>query len=343
MLQSRLKKVQQTLKNDNLDAFVICDPIHLFYLTGVFIGFGILVIRPKSAQLYIHQMTFGECQAIKHIQLLELSSSIQLINSKESKRVGFESSSVTVERLTYLKSHFKGHKLIRSSLISTMRQLKDAQEIKILSANAILHSKIFATLQKWIKVGVTEQEIANQFEYLLRKEGAQENAFDPIVAAGSGGSIPHYRPSSTRKIKKNEPILIDIGLRKDGYNTDMTRVISIGKMEPKVDKLYSIVQEAYESALQCAVVGEKLSTLDLAAREVLKFYGYEKEFIHGLGHGVGIETHELPYFRPLNNIKGKLEAGMVITIEPGIYLPNSMGVRYENMVYITESGPKVLG
>ena len=342
MLQTRLKKLQQSLKNEKLTAFVVCDPIHLFYLTGAEIGFGILIVTPKSAKLFIHEMTFGECAKVKHIELKELTPSIQVLKTNNIARVGFEAASVTVERLAYLKKHFKGDKLVKSALVSNMRQIKDAHEIKLISDNAKLHSKVFVTLQNWIKEGVTEKQVANHFEYLLRKEGADENAFDPIIAAGKGGAVPHYRPSSTRKIKRNEPILIDIGLRKGGYNTDMTRVISIGKMEPKVLKLYEIVKQAYGAAFNCAQVGEKLATLDQAAREVLTFYGYEEAFIHSLGHGVGIETHEQPFFRPLNNIKGELQEGMIITIEPGVYLPNIGGVRYENMVLITKNGPKVL-
>ncbi len=224
------------------------------------------------------------------------------------------------------------------SPIRRIREIKEPDEIDKLRAAADLGSKGFDYVCTLLTEGISEEKIARELEFFWRKKGGEKLAFDPHIAFGAGTAQPHYH-SSNRVLKKDEPVLIDIGVVVDHYYSDMTRVVFFGEPKPEIEKIYRIVFEAYSAALELCRPGTKIGDLDHAARGVIEQEGYQDYFPHSLGHGVGLEIHESPTLRSKGeDVERGLEEGMVITIEPGIYLPGSFGVRLEDTIVITQEG-----
>ncbi len=226
-----------------------------------------------------------------------------------------------------------------NGLVEKMREVKDRPEIKIIEASADLMSQILGEVIERLEPGRTEREIAWQIETLSRENGAEGMAFSPIVASGPNSALPHAMPTN-RKIGVSEPVLLDVGLKTDGYCCDMTRTVFLGRPGPKLREIYRTVRQAQLSALQKVRAGMKSTLLDSFAREVIKDAGFGEYFGHSLGHGVGLATHESPRVGPEKPVE--LKPGMVVTIEPGIYLPGKGGVRLEETVVITGDGSKIL-
>ena len=224
-------------------------------------------------------------------------------------------------------------------LVDQMREVKDGPEVKAIKASADLMSEILAEVIADLKPGRTEREIAWQIEELAREAGAEDLAFPSIVASGPNGALPHAVPTN-RKIRAKEPIVLDVGVKIDGYCSDMTRTVFLDTPGPKFRKIYGIVREAQLSALKKIRPGTKSTVPDAAARGVIKEAGFGDYFGHSLGHGVGLATHEQPRLGPEKPVK--LEEGMVVTVEPGIYIPGKGGVRLEEMVVIEGDGPRIL-
>jgi Xaa-Pro aminopeptidase len=185
---------------------------------------------------------------------------------------------------------------------------------------------------------VVEKELAKRFEIFCLENGAEGLSFSPIIAFGPNSAMPHYR-SQDAQLKKGDVVLIDIGVVCDGYHSDMTRVLFFEQEDPYLSKLYEIVKRAQHSALQMCRPGTKMGQLDRAARSVMKEEGVEELFIHSLGHGIGLEVHEFPRIKFDGEDKDVvLETGMVFTVEPGLYVPGTGGVRYEDTILITDAG-----
>jgi Xaa-Pro aminopeptidase len=221
--------------------------------------------------------------------------------------------------------------------LKLQRSIKDDNEIKLLREAAQLGSKGFEFLRELIKEGISEKECAIELEIFWKKLGSKGVAFDPIIAFGPNSSIPHYR-AGKEKLKKDQIILLDLGVNYQHYHSDMTRVIFFGKPNHLLHEIYDIVKNAKQAALDLCKPGTTLGELDRAARDVIAQGGYADKFIHSLGHGVGLDIHEYPTVKnapPFAQIP--LEKGMVITIEPGIYLPGIGGIRLEDTVVITEN------
>jgi len=222
-------------------------------------------------------------------------------------------------------------------IIETVRSVKDESEIATIRSAAAISTKALAQTLPYIKPGVTESELAGMLDFQIRKLGAR-NSFETIVAFGPNGSRPHHQPG-TRKLRKKDAVLIDFGAKYKGYCSDITRCFVIGGMTAFYKKVYDVVEQAQAAAIKTIRPGVKITQVDAAAREVidktdLPVYG------HGTGHGFGLEIHESPFLKP--DGKGKLKAGQVITIEPGIYIPGKLGVRIEDDVLVTETGHKIL-
>ncbi|MBS3813194.1 aminopeptidase P family protein, partial [Candidatus Bipolaricaulota bacterium] len=193
----------------------------------------------------------------------------------------------------------------------------------------------FAYLMDYVKPGMTESEIAVELEFFMKKQGAESVSFDPIVALGANSALPHATPGD-REVREGDILLIDMGAKYRGYCSDMTRTVFIGEPTDKMQEVYEIVLEAQEVGLAALGPGESTKEVDGKARDVIEEHGYGDKYGHGLGHGVGLEIHEKP--RLAQTEDNVLEEGMVVTVEPGIYLPGWGGVRIEDMVYITEKG-----
>ncbi len=225
------------------------------------------------------------------------------------------------------------------SVIEDMREIKEEIEIAALKAAALMISRILDELIPLLKPGMTEQEVAWEIKKLARAAGADGLSFPPIVASGPNGALPHAEPSN-RKLRQGEPVIIDTGVKLDGYCSDITRTVFLGNPDKEFVDIYRTVRAAQLAALKSAKPHMQSVDLDFIARNFIKEAGYGDYFGHGLGHGVGLATHEGPRVGPRNPVT--LKPGNVITIEPGIYIPGKGGVRLEEMVRITETGSEIL-
>jgi Xaa-Pro aminopeptidase len=224
-------------------------------------------------------------------------------------------------------------------LVEGMREIKDQHEIHSMTAAADLMSEILSAVIKKLRPGKTEKEIAWEIEGLAREGGADSLAFPSIVASGPNSALPHAVPTD-RKIRAKEPITFDVGVKVDGYSCDMTRTIFLDGATPKFRKIYKTVRTAQLAALKQIRPGIKSTVPDSTARQIIRDAGFGDYFGHSLGHGVGLATHEGPRLGPEEPVE--LEEGMVVTDEPGIYIPGLGGVRLEEMVVIEKDGPRIL-
>jgi Xaa-Pro aminopeptidase len=223
-----------------------------------------------------------------------------------------------------------------ANVVAKMRVIKDDYEIALIRKAAKIQEAALMAVLPTIKPGRTESDIAADLEAEMKRRGSSEPAFQSIIAAGASGSLPHYRPAS-KKVAANKSLLIDWGAVYQGYNADMTRTFALGKWPAKIAEIYTIVLEAQEAAAAALAPGKSTKEIDSISRNHIAKAGFAEFFGHGLGHGLGLNGHEDP--RLTNMLAGvKLEVGMVVTIEPGIYLPGEGGVRIEDDYAITEDG-----
>lgn len=226
-----------------------------------------------------------------------------------------------------------------AGLAEGLRGVKEEEEVRKLRAAVKLGSELFGVAEKAIRPGVRETEVAAELEYAARRRGAQGMSFETIVAAGGRSARPHG-VASAQRIPRKGFIVLDFGVILAGYCSDMTRTVHVGKPGAEARRMYDAVRRAQESAIKAVRAGVEAGAVDEAARSVLKKTGYGKFFTHSTGHGVGLEIHELP--RIARGQREKLEDGMVITIEPGIYVPGRGGVRIEDMVVVRRDGCEIL-
>jgi Xaa-Pro aminopeptidase len=224
-------------------------------------------------------------------------------------------------------------------LVEGMREIKDQEEVRSMAAAADLMSEILTAVIEKLRPGKTEKKIAWEIEGLAREGGADGLAFPSIVASGPNSALPHAVPTG-RKIRTKEPITFDVGVKIDGYSCDMTRTVFLDGVTPRFKRIYKIVRAAQLAALREIRPGVKSTVPDSIARQIIREAGFGDYFGHSLGHGVGLATHESPRLGPEKPVE--LKQGMVVTDEPGIYIPGLGGVRLEEMVLIEADGPRVL-
>lgn len=346
--KERVKNLQKELAHQKVDALLVDDVINLYYLTGLQLSEGKLIVHKKGAHLLADSRYYELCKKscpfpVKLYSGLKSLEDLLKDECSFVKTFAFDSTSTTYQNYENLKKSFKkvGRKIeleAVAGLVSNLRGIKDTDEIKRLRAAAVLGAKGFDFICSQLRKGITEIELANAVEIFWKQHGAKGLAFDPIIAFGANGAMPHYRAGNV-KLKKGDPVLIDIGVLLDHYHSDMTRVVYFGEPDPQILEIHAIVQEAQKRALKLCKPGSTIGALDRAAREYIEKQGYGDKFIHRLGHGVGLQIHEWPSLKneePYKNVK--LEEGVVITIEPGIYISGLGGVRIEDTVVITKKG-----
>lgn len=254
--------------------------------------------------------------------------------------LGFDGTSLCYDTYTRVKKAVTPVKLKPASgVVTGVRLCKDAFEFELIRASVKALDRGFKAVQRFLRPGVAEKEAAFKVETFFRKNGADSLAFDTIIASGARGALPHGL-ASDKKIKKGELVVVDMGVTVNGYNSDETRTFSIGRATRRQKEVYGTVLEAGLSAIEKVRAGVKASRVDAAARGWIRRAGYGKFFGHATGHGVGMAVHEGPVVGP--GSKDVLEEGMVVTIEPGIYIPGWGGVRIEDMVAVRRDGPEVL-
>jgi Xaa-Pro aminopeptidase len=258
---------------------------------------------------------------------------------------GYDSTRTTVAELARLRAALPSHLRrafltpLAAPLVEPLRWVKDEDELRILGEAALLSCKLFEHLLGFIRPGLAEFEVAAELEYQARRRGAEGMSFESIVASGPRSSLPHGRATESL-LPRRGFLTLDFGIIRDGYCSDMTRTVHLGKPNARERETYQAVLEAQESAVGAVSGGARCGDVDEAARSVLRKAGLAEAFSHSTGHGVGLEIHELP--RIGSGQTTRLAAGMVITIEPGVYFPGQFGVRIEDMVAVTRSGGQVL-
>jgi Xaa-Pro aminopeptidase len=341
----RIQKVQKLLVASDLDGIIVDCPLDIFYLTGLKLSLGRLVIDVKQAHLFVDGRYIemceknAPCKAILTAGYGPKSTFEVWIKKKNLKSIAFDSSFTSYENYLGLK-HLPLNPL--PSPIKELRQIKEGDEIKALKKAAILGKKGCAFAQTLFKEGISEIEIAGEMEIFWKRNGAEGLSFEPIIAFGANSSQPHHRAGKT-VLKTGDTVLVDSGVMLDGYASDLTRVFFFGKPHKEIKKIYDIVDRARSAAFNLCKPGTKIGDIDQAARDLITKEGYGERFNHGLGHGVGLEVHELPVVRSTAPYKDVVcVPGMVFTIEPGIYLPGLGGVRLEDNIVITKTGHEVL-
>ncbi len=349
IFKKRIEYLQKIMADEKCSGLIIDDQINLYYLTGLFLSAGFLLIHPQGAVLLVDSRYFEQCQS-KSPFPVELATQsfgvIDLIASgkiKEIRTLGFISGQTTYSSFLELEKkvkHFNQKKFSMvlkpvSNLPLKLRAIKDFEEIDQLKEAARLGSEGFDYVKSLLQEGISEIELAIELEIFWKHRGSKAIAFDPIIAFGANSSMPHYK-TGHRQLKKGDCVLIDIGVNLNHYHSDMTRVLFFGEPASLLKNIYEIVLQAQEEALKQCRPGAAITDLDKAARSIIEKAGYGEKFTHSLGHGVGLDIHELPTIRKQNNTPFKtLKEGMVITIEPGIYLPGIGGIRIEDTIVIT--------
>jgi Xaa-Pro aminopeptidase len=344
----RLKKLEQSLEGLSCDALLIEDPINLYYLVGIELSEGKILIHKNGSHLIVDSRYYEACLKKSPIPVVlsKVDILIELLRSKDFSfisKFGFNNEKTTYKRYLELRSILvkTGRKIELLPLetpVEKLRIIKDQDEIKTLREAADLGSEGFDFVCSILKEGITEAEVAMELEIFWKRKGSKGLAFDPIIAFGPNSSMPHYRAGNV-SLKQGDAVLIDIGVNWKHYHSDMTRVVFFGQPDPKINQIYQIVKKAQELSLQLCKPKTTIAQLDDAARGYITSQGFGDQFTHNLGHGVGLEIHEAPGLRnisPQGDVL--LKPGMVITIEPGIYLSDVGGVRIEDTVVITDEG-----
>jgi Xaa-Pro aminopeptidase len=346
MFERRLQDVRRHLDTLRLDALLVSHIPHVRYLTGFTGSNGLCIIARKNQHFLTDHRYRDQSKAeikgfeihVSRIGLIEEAGKRRLL--KAQSRVGFESQNLSVFAFNKMKKLLPVSALVPTlSVIESIAAIKDEFEIESIKSAVRITEKVFQKLLHVLKPGLTELEVAAEIGYLHRRYGAEADAFDAIVASGIRGALPHARASG-KKIKKGELVTLDFGCRLDGYNSDLTRTVAVGRPTLRARNVYQIVLDAQRRAIDAAQAGMRANALDRVARGYISRKGYGKYFSHSLGHGLGIEVHEELRLSALSN--DILRAGNVVTIEPGVYIPGFGGVRIEDDVVIRENGCDVL-
>ncbi|OIO38563.1 MAG: hypothetical protein AUJ71_02780 [Candidatus Omnitrophica bacterium CG1_02_49_16] len=347
MINPRLKRLLALCERARVDAFLVTACPNVTYLSG-FKGTESWILVTAKARYFITDSRYAE-QARKEIHGFKLilrdgRSALQMISDLVKRRglkvLGFESSVLTYSLYLGLKD-LLGESRLRavSGLVEALREVKDSSEICQIRKSVEIAVKGYHYARQFARPGMSERQVQARLEYFTKSLGAEKPAFDIIIASGPRSSMPHCQTNET-KLQNNRPFLVDMGVVYNGYNSDLTRPSFLGRMNNLYKKIYEIVWTAQRRGIRKACPGVLAGDVDAACRETIRNSGYGKYFGHGTGHGVGLEVHEAPTISPRS--KTVLRPGMVITVEPGVYLPGRFGVRIEDMLLITNKGNEVL-
>ncbi len=341
----RISRVRSKIADLGLEAFLFLDMPNIRYLTGFTGSDGALVAGARNNILLVDGRY--TTQAGREVQGADIrhyrdktEGIAQALLDSGWKAIGLESTAVTLQEYLNLKARAEGLELRPLEReMSTLRVIKDETEIKRMKKAAVLSSQALLLALEGIKPGISERDMALELEYRIRQGGADSVSFDVIVASGENSALPHARPGF-RKSEAGDFIVLDYGAVCGGYRSDETCTVALGSISDKQRYIYAVVREAHDRALAAVKAGATCRDVDHAARSFIEEKGLGKYFSHGTGHGIGLSVHEEPRLSILS--ESCLEAGMVITIEPGVYMPGLWGVRIEDMVLVTRDGCDVL-
>lgn len=336
-----LKNIRDYLNEHKLDGLLITSPYNRRYTTHFTGSAGVVLITSNEALLitdfrYIEQAEREATQftIIEHDgQILE-EIKLQL-DRLQVARLGFEAAHMTMAEYTHYKETIKSELVPTEGIIENLRMIKTNEEITILQAAAKIADDAYEHILSFIKPGVREIDIANELEYFMRKQGATESSFDTIVASGVRSSLPHGT-ASEKKIENGELVTLDFGALYKGYCSDITRTVAVGDISDQLKEIYDTVLTAQEKGVAGIKPNMTGKEADALTRVHITEKGYGDYFGHSTGHGIGLEVHEGPSLAPRSDLV--LEKNMVVTVEPGIYIPNVGGCRIEDDIVLTETG-----
>jgi len=337
------KRVQEIIKKLNIDAVLISNGNNMRYVSGFAGETGYLYISGKRhAVITDFRYTYQAEAEAEGYEIITIGSGGyeeaigNVVKADNVRKLGFESEDMLYSTYDNFKQALDFIELVPiKDEVTRLRRIKTPKELEYIRQAESIGDKVFSEILTFIKPGVTELEVAARIEYLMKLNGAQKTSFDTIVASGVNSSMPHAVPT-TKKIEKGDFVTMDFGCVYEGYCSDMTRTIVVGKASDKQKEIYNIVLEAQLAALDFLKAGYKGKEVDKVARDIIYKAGYEGCFGHGLGHSVGLFIHENPRLSPGED--DIIEAGMIETVEPGIYVRGFGGVRIEDLVEVTESG-----
>jgi Xaa-Pro aminopeptidase len=350
---TRGSRARALLDEHRLDAILVSRNATKRYLSGFVIARGDELTSGFSGTLLVtgsRQILFSDARYVEQAAMeapdWELHRTTRplpveiaaLLSSEEISRCGAESTVLSHAHWAALQDAWGGELVAVDEPLNELRLIKDAAEIDALQRATALTDACFDHLIAFVRPGMTEREVAWELERWFRHNGAEALAFEPIVLVGARAAMPHGRPSDAA-IVNGEPLLIDFGCQVDGYRSDMTRTVFLGEATQRQRELYAVVLDAQRSAYDASRPGATGVEVDAAARSVVESAGLGEAFTHGLGHGIGLETHEAPMLKQFDE---PLQPGMVFTLEPGIYLSGEIGIRIEDDVVLTEDGPRRL-
>jgi len=341
----RISRVRSKIAALGVEAVLFLDMPNIRYLTGFAGSDGALLVGERKSVLlvdgrYITQAG-KEVQDVDIMQYREKTEGItHAVLENGWKFIGLEAAALTLQDYLKLKNRALNTELKPlGEELNSLRMIKDECETSWIRKAAVLSSRASASVMEIVRPGMTEKELALELEFRIRQGGAEKVSFDIIVASGDNAALPHARPGS-RRFEEGDFIVLDYGAVCGGYCSDETCTVALGRISERQRMVYDIVREAHDRALAAVKAGVLCRDVDHAARSFIEEKGMGKYFTHGTGHGIGLSVHEEPRLSPVS--ESRLEAGMVITIEPGVYIPGLWGVRIEDLVLVTSNGCEVL-
>ena len=342
----RVKSVRKILDLNQLDGILFSSLENIRYFCGFTGSDGALMITSKESFFLTDSRYWTQSEGeVKGSQIVhyrrKMEGIFSLMLDLKLRKIGFESAFLPFSAHQFLIERLPSEaRLIPlEEEMKNIRALKDKQELGLLSTCVEIASKAYLEILESLREGVVEREAALEMEWSMKRKGAEALAFDIIIASGKRSALPHGKASS-KTVEKGDFVLIDFGSESNGYHSDQTRTVVCGTPSPEQQKIYQIVKEAHDKAIERVRLGIPIGEVDAAARDHIRNQGYGEYFGHGLGHGIGLAVHEDPVVNSEN--KGLVQEGMVFTIEPGIYIPDWGGVRIEDMVLVTSHGAELL-
>jgi len=346
---ARRDALRRLLVEKSLDALLVTDERNVTYLTG-FTGDSSYLVVSRQSELLLSDRRYTqqleeECPglglAIRGPGTKMTEFTAEVAGKLGLKSLGIESDVMSVGAFEKMKAALKATPLaLTEGLVETLREIKDAGEVEELREAVSIAQRAFAVIRASLRLGRTEKEVADELEYQIRLFGGVCGAFPSIIGVGPRAALPHGRPTREAKIGDYDFVLIDWGARGKLYHSDLTRVLVTGRLSPELQRVYGVVLAAQRAAIAAIRPGAIMKEIDATARQVIEDAGYGERFGHSLGHGIGLAVHEQPRLAPDQD--RPLVPGMVVTVEPGIYLPGWGGVRIEDDVLVTEDGHEVL-
>jgi Xaa-Pro aminopeptidase len=344
--ETRQKSVQKMMDSYQLDGLLFTSLENIRYLCGFTGSDGAFILTQRKAFFLTDCRYWTQSEEeVKESQIIHYKKKMDgiasLLLDLKLKNIAFESTALTFSFHQSLSEKLASEsKLIPlENEIKNLRAVKNAQEVALVRTAIDISSRAFLHIMEMLKEGILESTIAFEMEFFMKSHGSETTGFDIIVASGKRSALPHGRAGSKR-IEKGDFILIDFGSRVQGYHSDQTRTVVCGKPSSEQEKVYQIVKEAHDKAIEKIRPGIPIQEVDEAARDHIRKCGYDEYFGHGTGHGIGLAVHEDPVVNKEN--KDLVQEGMVFTVEPGIYIPDWGGVRIEDMIRVTYDGAEVL-